>query len=47
MPENIYFITAAYAATWVVILGYLLRLRALDARANKALDHATSARRGA
>ena len=44
MPENVYFIVAAYAATWIVILGYLLRLRALDTRASKALDHATSAR---
>ena len=47
MPENVYFIVAAYAATWIVILGYLLRLRALDARANEALDHAKSVRGGA
>lgn len=29
---NQYFITAAYAVTWVVILGYVLRLARKDSR---------------
>ena len=40
MAENIYFVAAAYAATWIVVIGYLLRLRSLMARARAALAHA-------
>lgn len=42
MPENIYFVTAAYVATWLVIIGYLLRLLALMARARESLAHANA-----
>ena len=33
IASNETFVTAAYALTWVVLLGYLWRLHARDARA--------------
>ncbi len=40
--NNLSFVIGAYAVTWATVLGYLLRLRAANARARAALDHARS-----
>ena len=42
MPDNIYFVGAAYAVMWLGVIGYLLRLRALLNRSRAALAHARS-----
>ena len=43
IASNQTFIVAAYAVTWVVLIGYLLRLVRAGQRARTALDRATGA----
>lgn len=47
MPaSNLSFIVAAYAVTWVVLLGYLFRLVRKGARARAEYEHAVQERAG-
>ena len=41
MSDNTTFVVAAFAITWVVMLGYLLHLRRASRRAHAAFDQAT------
>lgn len=41
MPENGAFIVAAFALTWVVLLGYAWHLHRVRREAARRLDHAT------
>jgi CcmD family protein len=43
MSDNTTFVAAAFAITWVVMLGYLLHLRRASRRARTAFDQATRA----
>jgi CcmD family protein len=43
---NIAFVVAAYAITWTVLLGYLIRLLRKDKLAHAALSRADSRRGG-
>lgn len=43
MADNVYYVTAAYAATWIVLIAYVAWLRAANRRARAAYDHASSA----
>jgi CcmD family protein len=45
MTGNWMFVGAAYALTWVVLLGYLLHLRRTSRRAHALLEGAASASR--
>jgi hypothetical protein len=40
--SNLSFVIGAYAVMWVTVIGYALRLRAVNARARAALAHAQS-----
>ena len=42
MPENVYYVAGAYVVMWVVIIGYLLRLRSALVQSRAALEHAKS-----
>jgi CcmD family protein len=41
MPESNGYIVAAYVVTWVVILGYALRLVRVTRQANEQLERAS------
>lgn len=41
MSDNTTFVVAAFAITWVAMLGYLLHLRRASRRARAAFDQAT------
>ena len=43
IASNQTFIVAAYAVTWIVLIGYLLRLTRAGYRARTALDRAPGA----
>lgn len=43
---NQYFITAAYAVTWAVILGYVLRLARKDSRTRAEYERMAGAMTG-
>ena len=47
IASNQTFIVAAYAVTWIVLIGYLLRLVRAGLRARTALDRALGAAGGA
>lgn len=40
MPDNRPFIIAAYAVTWIALLGYAVRLYRARAEAERRLQHA-------
>lgn len=42
--SNMAFVVAAFAVTWVVVLGYLVHLERATRRARAALDRAQSSR---
>jgi len=46
IASNQTFIVAAYAVTWIVLIGYLLRLARAGQRARTALDRASGAAAG-
>ena len=41
MPDNTGYIVAAYVITWVVLVGYAVRLQAVSRRARARLEQAT------
>ena len=41
MPDNTPYIVAAYAVTWVVLLGYAFHLWRVRAEAERRLENAT------
>ena len=41
MTGNVTFVVAAFAVTWLVIVGYLLQLRRASRRARAAFEQAT------
>ena len=42
MPENMPFIVAAYAVTWLVLLGYFWHLRRVRLEAERRLQQASA-----